>query len=118
MNLDANALYALLDVIGGDEGSLVELIESFEVEGPKLLQQMNDAGAKSNLEDLKRAAHTMKSSARDFGTMELSRLCETLEHRCRAGDLPSVPALVDAIRPEFALTIDALIDFKAKCRAN
>ena len=112
MALDAKALETLLEVIGGDRSSMTELIESFEGEAPRLMQQMQVASAAENLEALRRAAHTMKSSARDFGAVELSRLCEILEHQCRVGDLSGAPGLLEAIAPAFASTMADLAAVK------
>jgi histidine phosphotransfer protein HptB len=116
MALDTNALDALLEVIGGDRTSLVELIESFEGEAPRLLEAMQVAQANAKPDEMRRAAHTMKSSARDFGAVDLSLLCERLEHSCRDGDLAPVPGLLAAIAPAYSLAMADLAAFKASCR--
>jgi len=91
------ALDKLLDLIGGDRGSLAELIESFLDESPMLVDQMRRAAASGDRSALGRAAHTLKSSARDFGANQLSALCELMEKSCRDG-LPSrAAAEVEAI---------------------
>jgi histidine phosphotransfer protein HptB len=118
MALDRQALENLLEVIGGDRGSLQELIESFEKEAPRLMAAMRAAGSSADSEVLRRTAHTMKSSARDFGATELARLCETLEHQVRAGDLATAPELVDKIGPEFLAAMDDLAAAKAAYRAD
>lgn len=90
---DAAALEALLDMIGGDAAALSELIESFLEEGPGLLARIEQAAGGGDAETLRQAAHTMKSSAADFGAMELSRLCREMEALGRAGRADGATAL-------------------------
>ena len=85
MTIAREALHRLFDVIGESPDSLAELIESFLEEAPVLLDQMQRAADSSDRVVLGRAAHTLKSSARDFGAEQLSALCELLEKSCREG---------------------------------
>jgi HPt (histidine-containing phosphotransfer) domain-containing protein len=88
MAVAQEALDKLLDLIGGDQESLAELIESFLDESPLLVEQMRRAAESGDRSGLGRAAHTLKSSARDFGANQLSALCAAMETSCRDG-LPS-----------------------------
>ena len=67
MTIAREALHKLFDVIGENPDLLAELIESFLEEAPLLLDQMQRAADSSDRVVLGRAAHTLKSSARDFG---------------------------------------------------
>ena len=97
MTIAREALHKLFDVIGESPDSLAELIESFLEEAPVLLDQMQRAADSSDRVVLGRAAHTLKSSARDFGAEQLSALCETLEKSCREGLPDQAAAHVDVI---------------------
>ena len=99
--LDPAALDNLLDVIGGERAALAELVESFLGEGPKLLAHLKEASDNSDPESFRRAAHTMKSSARDFGAKHLAELCRDLEDRGRSGKLEGVAELVASIQSEY-----------------
>lgn len=90
---DARALDNLLEIIGGDRDALADLIDSFLAEGPALIGRIESAARDGNAEALRQAAHTMKSSAADFGAMELSRLCHVLEALGRAGSTKGAVAL-------------------------
>ena len=97
MPIAREALDKLFDVIGESPDSLAELIESFLEEAPVLLDQMQRAADSSDRVVLGRAAHTLKSSARDFGAEQLSALCEALEKSCREGLPDQAGADVDVI---------------------
>jgi signal transduction histidine kinase/CheY-like chemotaxis protein len=101
--LDQRALATLLEMIGGDEASLGELIESFLGEAPALLDALQASLARGDAEGIRRAAHTLKSSSTDFGALELSALFREIETRARDG-ADRVPAglvanAVDAFEP-------------------
>ncbi|MER9259445.1 Hpt domain-containing protein [Mesorhizobium sp. M0619] len=83
MDVAQDALDKLLDLIGGDQDSLAELIESFLEESPLLVEQMRRAAESGDRSGLGRAAHTLKSSARDFGANQLAALCAAMEQSCR-----------------------------------
>ena len=77
--LDRDAICSLLDIIGGDRVDLVDLIASFLEEAPQILDGMVAAGNAGDVATVRRAAHTLKSNARDFGAAELSLRCASLE---------------------------------------
>lgn len=99
--IDISALDRLREIIGQDDAALAELITSFLTEGSKLCTVLSRAKADKNLAELGRAAHTMKSSARDFGALELASACKDLEARVVAQDPGDVSDLVTRIENEF-----------------
>ena len=98
MTIDAKALNQLLEVIGYDNDSLVELMDSFLEDAPELLAGMTRGLESSDTQTLTRSAHTLKSSARDFGLMELSDCCLQLEQKGKAGSLDGAESLVTQIQ--------------------
>lgn len=57
----------------------LELANSFLNESPQLLTEMKAALKANNSDQLKRAAHTLKSTSRIMGATHLPGLCQTLE---------------------------------------
>ena len=106
---DQTALATLLELIGGDTAGLVGLIDSFLAETPSMMAEMNNAAASGESATLRRAAHTMKSSARDFGALALSDLCRRLEEQCRSGEPERPELLVSAIAMELEKARAALL---------
>lgn len=59
-------------------------------------------------EDLQRAAHTLKSNARNFGGSGLAPLCEELENRAKENNLEGAEELLASIAHEYAKVRAAL----------
>lgn len=82
--IDMTALNKLLEVIGGDPEDLQDLIDEFENTTPEIMAQIQAAGSARDWSALRVSTHSLKSSGRDFGAMDLATLCERLEHACKA----------------------------------
>jgi len=90
--LDTRTLAQLQELIGGDRAELIELVETFLVEGDEIVADMQAASTSGDVELLRRSAHSLKASAQDFGANQLSTLCATLE----SGSKTAIPDAVDA----------------------
>ena len=108
MPIEQDALKKLFELIGESPESLAELIDSFLEESPLQLRQMQEAVASKDRGALGRAAHTLKSSARDFGAGQLSALCETLERTSRDSLPGDAAAQVEIIAASYALAMARL----------
>lgn len=108
VELDQQAIDRLLEIIGGDREAFAELVQSFLDEAPGLLDRLTEAAAAGDSEEVRRAAHTMKSSSRDFGATTLAELCMNLEERGRSGDIADAAAAAQQIRNEYAKAEAAL----------
>ncbi len=99
--LDPKALSQLLEVIGGDREAFKDLVQSFLDEGPELVKSMQRAVAANDADALRRAAHTLKGSAADFGAVALAGLCREIEAHGRAGEVAAAAAKVDDAMREY-----------------
>ena len=95
-------------MIGGDPAELRDLIECFLEEGPILIADLRAAATTSDPDALRRVAHTLKSSARDFGAQHLETLCACLERDSRAGPVPNGPAAAEEIADAHAVAAQEL----------
>ncbi|MFZ5671815.1 MAG: Hpt domain-containing protein [Pseudomonadota bacterium] len=91
MSISPQALQHMKDLIGGDETVLAEILQSFIDEAEPLAEAALAAARDGRLDLLGRAAHTIKSSAREFGDAQLAELCAAIEFGSKQG------ALVDAL---------------------
>jgi histidine phosphotransfer protein HptB len=105
--IDKHALDKLREIVGGQEADLVELVDSFLEEGPVLAEQLAAAQLTFDLVGMRRAAHSLKSNARDMGASELAEICAKLEARCAAGELPGTTD-VETARSAFADAVTEL----------
>ncbi len=109
--LDRGAISRLVELIGDDPADLVDMMESFLTDAEVLVETMTTV---SELSAIARAAHTMKSNARDFGATELAACCERLERDLKSGngpvDLESQLETIRSIWPEVAAAIREEID--------
>lgn len=99
--LDPSALNQLSQLVGGDPAGLAELIQSFLDDTPPLLHNLRQALTTNHPELLHRTAHTLKSSARDFGANRLSELSRQLEVLGKEKNWGGVPELVAQTEAEY-----------------
>lgn len=80
--LDQEALQQLRDLTTGDgkDALLNRLIDVYNRESPKLMEQLVHAHRIGNLRDIESAAHTLKSSSAQLGATEFSEVCREIEY--------------------------------------
>jgi HPt (histidine-containing phosphotransfer) domain-containing protein len=95
--LDPAALEGLREM-GGDE-FVADLVATFLADAPPLLAALRG----KDVEEVRRAAHTLKSNGATFGATRFSELCRHLEEEAKGGDLAAAPELISRIEAEYAL---------------
>jgi PAS domain S-box-containing protein len=111
-NLDAGALQNLRDLGGGD--FLREVVEAFLTDAPALIASLRSSLEQQNGEELRRAAHTLKSNGATLGAEEFAELCRTVEQQVKGGRLDDLSQLVDRIEQEFPPLRDALDSLRSE----
>ncbi len=106
INLDTAALQSLRD-LGGDE-FLAEVVDVFRADAPALLTSLRSSLARQDTEELRRAAHTLKSNGATLGAPDFAELCGTVEQHARDGRLDDVPRLIDSIERQYRMLQEAL----------
>jgi HPt (histidine-containing phosphotransfer) domain-containing protein len=74
--IDPTALDRMLDMAGGDRSFVVEIIDEYLNDSATLLATLREASG----DDLRRAAHTLKSTSASVGAGRLAELCARIEH--------------------------------------
>ena len=113
MTLDPAAMSRLLDITGGDQGFVDELIDTFIEDATTQIDALRAAAAGGEPEAIVRPAHSLKSNAANVGATELEALARGLEADGRAGEVPDVAARVASVDTEFAAVRDALLAERA-----
>jgi len=75
-SIDPSALDRILDMAGGDRSFVVEIIDEYLNDSAALLATLREASG----DDLRRAAHTLKSTSASIGAGRLAELCARIEH--------------------------------------
>jgi PAS domain S-box-containing protein len=100
--LDGSALKRLRDTLGKQADILLPtLVKSFIDDGTRLLNEASRALQQKNAQDLRRAAHTLKSNGATFGAMTLSTVAKQLEQLGREGQFEGAAELIERVGQEF-----------------
>ncbi len=89
--LDTELINDLREIM---EDEFFSLIETFLVESEKQYSQAQDAWQQHDLEELRRAAHSLKGSCGNVGAMELHAVCGPLEHHAKEGEVGGIDELL------------------------
>jgi two-component system, sensor histidine kinase and response regulator len=95
---------------GGEEGwaFVRELIDAFLEDGPTQLATLRSAVEQAELEQARRAAHTLKSNGATFGAHSFTDLCRELEALSKQDELDTAPGLLEQAEMEWERVRDAL----------
>jgi HPt (histidine-containing phosphotransfer) domain-containing protein len=100
--LDAAVLAGLRQLTPpGEPDVLLEVLKLFLEEVPARIARLRNAWTAGNIQEVHRAAHSLKGSAGNIGARRLYDVCRQLDERGKAGDLAGVAPLVDALDVEF-----------------
>lgn len=101
--LDGRALERLREMLGDQLGEMLpELIELYLSDASGTLAAARQAIASQTPDELRRAAHTLKSTSATFGALQLADLCRELEHQSRGAMPADAPAALEQITSELA----------------
>jgi HPt (histidine-containing phosphotransfer) domain-containing protein len=85
----------------GELDVLTEVLKMFLDEFPPRMDRLRNAWASKNIEEMYRAAHSLKGSAGNIGAQRLMNVCSQLDEMGRTGELANTAPLVDALGLEF-----------------
>jgi HPt (histidine-containing phosphotransfer) domain-containing protein len=89
---------AALEMLGGDEDLLNEMVEIFLSDSPKLLVRLEEALARGDSAKLELAAHSLKGELQYLGVPEAIDQAQRLEIAGRNGKLDGAEDLLVALR--------------------
>jgi PAS domain S-box-containing protein len=95
------ALERLVETIGDDRGLLTALIDTFLSDAPRLVEAARRGLDHGQTDEVRRAAHTLKSNGATFGASSLSELSRQLEALARSGILEGADELIARIDAEY-----------------
>jgi two-component system, sensor histidine kinase and response regulator len=113
MTLDPEAMTRLLEITGGDQAFVDELIDTFIEDATSQIEALRSAAAAGDGEAIVRPAHSLKSNAANVGAALLGDLARSLETDGRTGDVPDAVGRVASVEAEFDAVRDALLAQRA-----
>jgi len=99
-SFDPAAIDRLSETLDGDDELLEGLVEEFLLDVTNLLGALRRGPEHCTTDDMRRAAHSLRSTSLVFGAPELSRLCGHVERLAKEGDLAHARALASDIQTE------------------
>jgi CheY-like chemotaxis protein len=106
--IDEQVLTRLVSGTGGDAEFVTELIEQFIAEAPGLMAAARAGLEAADADEVRRAAHTLKSNAATFGAGQLAERSRGLEEAAKRDALEDGPRQLDDIARELDLVREAL----------
>jgi HPt (histidine-containing phosphotransfer) domain-containing protein len=85
----------------GEPDVLTEVLKLFLEEVPPRIVRLRNAWQSGNIQEVQRAAHSLKGSAGNIGARRLHAVCSELDDKGRSGDLAALAPLVDTLTAEF-----------------
>jgi len=99
--LDSAALERLVKIIGDEPDRLAALIDTFYEDVQRLVDSARRGLQQGQAEEVRRAAHTLKSTGAAFGATRFSELSRTLESLASSGTLDEAAGLIPHIEAEY-----------------
>ena len=85
----------------GEPDVLGEVLTIFLQEVPPRIDRLRTFLAAGNIQEVQRAAHSLKGSAGNIGAHRLHEVCRQIDEKGRSGDLSGLAVLVDTLAEEF-----------------
>ncbi|MCU0618375.1 MAG: Hpt domain-containing protein [Gemmatimonadaceae bacterium] len=114
-NLDPDAIARLLRL--GGPGFVTELLRLFEEQGTQRVAAISGAHAVGNVDEVRRAAHSLVSTAGNLGARRLQGLATALERAAATHDTATLAALVPALPSALDAAREALTTCHTENRA-
>jgi PAS domain S-box-containing protein len=112
MTLEAAALANLRD-LGGVE-FLVEVVDVFLADAPELIASLHSTLERGEAEELRRAAHTLKSNGSTLGAAAFAEDCRAIEQHAKEGRLEGIPPLLDEVERDYRSLEEALVALRSQ----
>ncbi|MEU9776344.1 response regulator [Streptomyces sp. NPDC047968] len=110
--LKAETVHSLVGSLSGP--FVAELITAFMEDSPALVAAIRGGVPAGDPDEVRRAAHTLRSNASTFGASVLESLCAAAEDKARAGRTVDVAPLIPRIEAEYDRCRKALQKLRAE----
>jgi HPt (histidine-containing phosphotransfer) domain-containing protein len=105
---------ALLDGVGGEGSLLVNLIDVFLDDYPRLLTRIRRAITMKRVESFRQATHALKGSISNFGRTRAYEAARQLESKGKTGSLRGAEKALTRLKEELIPLRQSLKDLKSR----
>lgn len=106
--IDESVIATLKDSLGDDGTVIRQLIGIYSTDAPQQLADATAALERKAQEELRRAAHSLKSTSASMGAMTASAVARDLEQLAKQGDFAQSAVLLERLKDEVG---EAIADF-------
>jgi histidine phosphotransfer protein HptB len=99
--IDLPTFEVLKDAMGADY--ITELVQVYFEETPELLSKLEEALARQDCEEFRRAAHSIKSTSNSFGALQFGAQAKELEMMGREARLEGAAGKVETLVNDYAV---------------
>jgi CheY-like chemotaxis protein len=115
--IDPKAITRLQATLGKRAAEMLPvLLDSFFKDAVRLQEQAQRALAEGKTEELRRAAHTLKSNCANFGAMQVAGLCQELENMAKAGQTDGASRVLERIAVEYSAARSELENYRKELK--
>jgi len=108
--IDQDVIDSLIEI--GDKEFLTELIDIFLSQSEELIQEINQAAAANNSQNLMKSSHKLKGSCLNLGALGLGAICQDLEVMSKKEDLSTLSEVMATLDKVYQETVTELIRHK------
>ena len=110
---DANALGQYIDLLGAESKEFIlDIVDTFLDDSPKQFAQLDQSIATQDSVTFHRAAHTLKSSLKIIGAVEMADACLKLENIGASGKLENVEKILTDLKNDYSALESELANMK------
>ncbi len=92
----------------GEADFLTEMIDVYKKDSIKTVKQIDQFFKVKSIDDLKKAAHSLKGSSSNLGATELSSVCRELEVEIEKKDWDIIAKVISHLKEVYTQTIIAM----------
>ncbi|MDJ0533056.1 MAG: ATP-binding protein [Xenococcaceae cyanobacterium MO_207.B15] len=100
--LDMTVLDSLRQLVGAKAPEmLTKIINQYLEDAPGKVSAIAEALKSQDIEALRKASHSLRSSSANLGAISLAEYCKNLENIARAGEMPENPETITELETEY-----------------
>ncbi len=106
MIIDISVIEGLKEI--GDKEFVTELIEMFLQQSEDIMSEIRNYSENKDVDNLSKLSHKLKGSCLNLGAIDMSKVCQTIEHNTRENNIDSIEQHLDSLENIYRETCEEL----------